>query len=322
MENLETAEFCVVTKKKKSKKRHNSLSGPNSRQQYSRASNSSDFNRVPSPELRRNQPFSVPHSEKSNDSSDADSVHSLPIDTDRIKENLPVSYADIAKNSNSLERPKWNRPPSERKQTFDKSPNQEKSTQNQEKPVVNQEKPLEIQEKPAKIKPPLVTQGVQTSPPRLHEASQRSTDTSPRSHEAPQRLSETPPRLHEGPARSQEVTPRSHADKSPTSVPVKISPPDVHNIDNFPSIQCKTLPKNSVVVQNSLPAAAKPTLKSGGQNNVKNNNLKSAQVIAQTAPVCSAAGVKPSKGIAQLGINVSFLIFFFTSNFMFKQGLF
>lgn len=75
----------------------------------------------------------------------------------------------------------------------------------------------------------------------------------------------------------------------------------MHNIDNFPSIQCKTLPKNNV--QNSSPAVK---VKSGGQNNVKNNNVKSGQGVATaTGGVCSAAGVKPSKGNAQLGINVS-----------------
>lgn len=44
----------------------------------------------------------MPHSEKSNDSSDADSVHSLPIDD----LNMPISYADIAKNSEKLKEKK------------------------------------------------------------------------------------------------------------------------------------------------------------------------------------------------------------------------
>lgn len=115
-ENL--ADFRVVTKKKKSKKRRNSISSGR-RQQYA---NDANNRLIQSPELRRKSACSVPHSEKSNDSSDLDSVHSLPIDTNRIamdhdslNSNHPISYADIAKNSNSLERPKWNRPPSERK---------------------------------------------------------------------------------------------------------------------------------------------------------------------------------------------------------------
>lgn len=100
IENLESAEFRVVTKKKKSKKRRNSISG-----QHQSDGNANEFNRVPSPEMRRTTACSVPHSEKSNDSSDVDSVHSLPIDTKRLNqetdENLPISYADIAKNTTS-----------------------------------------------------------------------------------------------------------------------------------------------------------------------------------------------------------------------------
>lgn len=92
VENLESAEFRVVTKKKKSKKRRNSISGQHG-----------NTNRVPSPEIRRTTACSVPHSEKSNDSSDVDSVHSLPIDTKRLNketdDNVPISYADIAKNT-------------------------------------------------------------------------------------------------------------------------------------------------------------------------------------------------------------------------------
>ncbi|XP_022902806.2 uncharacterized protein DDB_G0283697-like isoform X1 [Onthophagus taurus] len=106
-ENLETADFRVVTKKKKSKKqRRNSLS---SRKTY-REETSNELTRVPSPEPRRKSAISVPHSEKSNDSSDADSVHSLPVDatTNLSREihdddsNFPISYADIAKNANNF----------------------------------------------------------------------------------------------------------------------------------------------------------------------------------------------------------------------------
>lgn len=117
----------MVTKKKKSKKRRSSLSSR--RQTYSREEHVGDFNRVPSPELRRKSAISVPHSEKSNDSSDVDSVHSLPIDANRLNidrededgVNFPISYADIAKNStNQLDKPKWNRPASDKKKNPDK----------------------------------------------------------------------------------------------------------------------------------------------------------------------------------------------------------
>lgn len=130
IENLESAEFRVVTKKKKSKKRRNSISHQ-----------SRDTSRIPSPELRRTTACSVPHSEKSNDSSDVDSVHSLPIDTKRLNtdENLPISYADIAKNTS----------PS------DKQPPPPK--------VKKQEKP-KITKVPTSPEVTTTTQGVQTSP--------------------------------------------------------------------------------------------------------------------------------------------------------------
>lgn len=114
--NVETAEFRVVTKKKKNKKRRNSISsgGATTAQQGGRCE------RAASPELRRKSACSVPHSEKSNDSSDADSVHSLPADATRHDGGSHVaSYADIARNNNGVERPKWNRPPSERKREAD-----------------------------------------------------------------------------------------------------------------------------------------------------------------------------------------------------------
>ncbi|XP_018572853.1 uncharacterized protein DDB_G0284459 isoform X2 [Anoplophora glabripennis] len=117
IENLEAAENWVVTKpKKKSKKRHNSIGGGR-RQNSTSESNSKHANRAPSPDLRGKSACSVPHSEKSNDSSDVDSVHSLPIDG----LNAPISYADIAKNSEKLKEKK----PSPEK--TEKVPNKEKS---------------------------------------------------------------------------------------------------------------------------------------------------------------------------------------------------
>lgn len=109
-ENLESADFRVVTKKKKSKKIRNSMS---SRRQHYAMNLHDNSNRALSPEPRRKSACSVPQSDKSNDSSDVDSVHSLPIDAehmnivDSTNLNLPISYAEIAKHNNSLERPKW-----------------------------------------------------------------------------------------------------------------------------------------------------------------------------------------------------------------------
>lgn len=107
----------MVTKpKKKSKKRHNSISGGR-RQNSTSESNAKHANRAASPDLRGKSACSVPHSEKSNDSSDVDSVHSLPIDG----LNAPISYADIAKNSEKLKEKKVS------PEKTEKVPNKEKS---------------------------------------------------------------------------------------------------------------------------------------------------------------------------------------------------
>lgn len=100
----------MVTKpKKKSKKRRNSISSSGGRRQTSSsdaAESRGPINRAPSPELRGGIK-SVPYSEKSNDSSDADSVHSLPIDS---LNTAPISYADIAKNSEKSKEKKPDKP--------------------------------------------------------------------------------------------------------------------------------------------------------------------------------------------------------------------
>ncbi|XP_076254587.1 uncharacterized protein LOC143192798 isoform X3 [Rhynchophorus ferrugineus] len=108
LEHLETStdNWVVTRPKKKSKKRRNSVSSASAARQNSLNSGitSSVSNeearsmRGPSPDLgvganNVKTTRSMPHSEKSNDSSsDVDSVHSLPMDG-------PISYADIAKNS-------------------------------------------------------------------------------------------------------------------------------------------------------------------------------------------------------------------------------
>lgn len=143
VENLETAEFRVVTKKKKSKKRRNSISG-----QSRVDTNTSDFNRIPSPE-RRTTACSVPHSERSNDSSDAESVHSLPIDANGASngDEKTISYADIAKNSSPTDKPKLIR----------------KQAEKPKEKMTNKAATMSEFE----TKPQAVTQGVQTSP-KLH----------------------------------------------------------------------------------------------------------------------------------------------------------
>lgn len=159
IENLESAaEFRVVTKKKKSKKRRN---------------NSNEFNRVQSPgELRRRTTAcSVPHSEKSNDSSDIDSVHSLPVDTKRClnnnnnsnkketEQNLPISYASIAKNPQQQQQQKL----SVKKQMKEK------------KVPISPEKPQ------AAVVIPTTAQNVQTSPPDVHNMENFPTIQQPKS---------------------------------------------------------------------------------------------------------------------------------------------
>lgn len=109
-----SSDFHVVRKKKKTKKGVISLSG--SRQKPSNAvatgSNLSKLNgttserRASSPVPRRKSVCSVPQSEKSNDSSDVDSVHSLPAGGSSqqhhrraASKETPISYADIARNA-------------------------------------------------------------------------------------------------------------------------------------------------------------------------------------------------------------------------------
>ncbi|XP_032691335.1 uncharacterized protein DDB_G0284459-like isoform X7 [Odontomachus brunneus] len=107
-------EFLVVTKKKKSKKQRRSSSGSRAQNLATSGSylqNSRGFSneyRTPvSPELRRKSASSMPPSDKS-DSSDLDSVHSLPVTSNTTKHNLSkvatssggtpqASYADIAR---------------------------------------------------------------------------------------------------------------------------------------------------------------------------------------------------------------------------------
>ncbi|RZC42440.1 micronuclear linker histone polyprotein-like [Asbolus verrucosus] len=197
-ENLESAEFRVVTKKKKSKKRRSSVSG---RTKTSSNPTGKGSARGPSPDLRRKSACSVPHSEKSNDSSDVDSVHSLPIDTQRLdlatsRLNMPISYADMAKNN---DRPK-------EKKLNDKVPKE-------------------------------------------------------------------PPTDNVRSVSNQTVT----CDRINSLDSVKNTPPDVHNIKNFPAIT-KQVQVNVDKTKNSNKTSRNPN---GANKNVKNNVNKSALCVVE-----------------------------------------
>ncbi|XP_043670752.1 uncharacterized protein LOC122630372 isoform X4 [Vespula pensylvanica] len=107
-------DFLIVTKKKKTKKQRRSSSGSRA-QNLSTAGSylqntrgfSNEYRAPLSPELRRKSASSMPPSDKS-DSSDLDSVHSLPVTSNTSKHNLSktatssggtpqASYADIAR---------------------------------------------------------------------------------------------------------------------------------------------------------------------------------------------------------------------------------
>lgn len=250
-ENLESSDFRVVTKKKKSKKRRNSLLGR--RQQYSNDPHNSEFHRTQSPELRRKSACSVPHSEKSNDSSDVDSVHSLPIDTNRINRdseslkddiNLPISYADIAKNSNSLERPKWNRPPSERRSG-------EKAKEKIEKTP------------PPTVSPPVKIVVNDNNAP-TEATKQKSQQTSP--VQPPVVVAPIP--IHSPKQTPQIPTSPPIIEKPPVKNP---SPPDVSYIQNWPCIQNHKIPVPEVKSKNQQ-NTNKPI-----KNNIK--NMKNTQMF-------------------------------------------
>ncbi|XP_029163148.1 protein split ends isoform X2 [Nylanderia fulva] len=113
-ESEHETEFLVVTKKKKSKKQRRSSSGSRAQNlttsgSYLQSSRgfSNEYRTPLSPELRRKSASSMPPSDKS-DSSDLDSVHSLPVTSNSSKHNLTkvatssggtpqASYADIAR---------------------------------------------------------------------------------------------------------------------------------------------------------------------------------------------------------------------------------
>ncbi|XP_044763374.1 bromodomain-containing protein 4-like isoform X2 [Coccinella septempunctata] len=156
-----SSEFRVVTKKKKTKKRRNSLSGTRHKPTNaastacSKLDDAAQRRRTSSPVVpRRKSVCSVPHSEKSNDSSDVDSVHSLPAaaaSSQRHKE-APISYADIARNAEKKEQPK--------KQFVDAKVGRDSSASDQSGSPKAQP--------PATVEPVVVTVNAQTqtSPPK------------------------------------------------------------------------------------------------------------------------------------------------------------
>lgn len=259
---METADFRVVTKKKKSKKRRSSLSSR--RQTYSREEHVGEFNRVPSPEPRRKSAISVPHSEKSNDSSDMDSVHSLPIDTNRLdidrededSTNFPISYADIAKNNgqNQLDKPKWNN-----RSNPDKKKNPER------KSIDNKN-----------ILTSLDSDGSKNNEVFLDKlAKKKSPDDKNKVSKQPAAIVTTPPKTQDKSTSIQE-------DKSPSTPIVKSSqppPPEltlVNYMANFPSIPSKdknqSNDQQAKVVKNIVAEIQNwPAIPSNNYNNNINN---------------------------------------------------
>ncbi|CAG9861063.1 unnamed protein product [Phyllotreta striolata] len=160
-DNLETAENWVVSKtKKKSKRRRNSVSSGSGRRQTSTADTEAakqHSNRAPSPDLRGK---SVPHSEKS-DSSDVDSVHSLPIEGI----NMPISYADIARTAAEKIKEKINK--------VDKVPIKDKSTINNkietELNYNSKKETREIRDKLVPSMPTDVSQAKSVPPPDVND---------------------------------------------------------------------------------------------------------------------------------------------------------
>ncbi|KAG5884717.1 hypothetical protein JTB14_019840 [Gonioctena quinquepunctata] len=233
-ENLEATENWVVTKpKKKSKKRRNSVSSGR-RQNSSFESNAKLSNRAPSPDLRGKSACSAPHSEKSNDSSDVDSVHSLPIDG----LNVPISYADIAKNSEKLKDKKVSPEKHEKvspeklekvsPEKFEKvSPEKLEKVPNKEKsPKLDNETKLVMQQTVKKVNGEkhlvlnTVINDIKNAPtPVLN-------------------TSKMPPNVH-----NINIFPAIPFD------PHKSLPPDVNDDKNFPAISLETLSPKSLVIQ-------------------------------------------------------------------------
>nr|XP_023024108.1 uncharacterized protein LOC111512246 [Leptinotarsa decemlineata] len=246
-ENLETADNWVVTKpKKKSKKRRNSVSSGR-RQNSSFESNTKHSNRAPSPDLRGKSACSAPHSEKSNDSSDAESVHSLPIDG----LNVPISYADIAKNSEKLKDKKVTPEKPEKVSNKEKSPKLETEL----KPVVIQqttkkvcaEKLLVLNSVINDVKnvPPLFVNNLKT-PPDVHNMKNFPTIQSD-THRSflpdvddSKNCSVIPPdtpNLKSPPAiQDSKISPSMPAEDNSSVKSCPTSPPDFQNTKSFPSI--------------------------------------------------------------------------------------
>lgn len=276
-ENLETAENWVVTKpKKKSKKRRNSISSGARRQNSTSESTKQPTNRAPSPDLRGNTTRSVPHSEKSNDSSDVDSVHSLPIDD----LNMPISYADIAKNSEKLKEKKTSPEKVDNKvATKEKFPalkvdQEPKIQQNSKKsPHIEKNSPMEKSTSPhptltiSKITPPDVN-NMKNFPAISADNSKNTTPITPTTkhqdlQDVPdkhipetkihpiqdisvdvQQQQQTPKTTNVTPsvdiANTKNLPSETSHHQIPKIVPetvcVKNMPPDVHNIRNFPAM--------------------------------------------------------------------------------------
>lgn len=290
IENLETAENWVVSKtKKKSKKRRNSISSSSSRRQQSASDSTAKqhLNRAPSPSCHGKSTFSVPHSEKS-DSSDADSVHSLPIDG----VNVPTSYADIAKNAEKI-KDKKNSP-----EKIEKVPNKEKSPK-LETEVTNKKEKAHLNNT-VSIKNPL---NQVKSPPDFHgvKSYPATSVDSPKSVQLPD-LSDTRsfPAMH---IETTNVKSPPISDSHVSNFPA--FPPDVNDTKSFPAMPTDSAVKG--IFSTGLDVNNTKTAPSIVTSNTNNSNNRSLSVDKTNVKNMSMSGkvrnVSPGRKVATTKAN-------------------
>ncbi|CAH0549441.1 unnamed protein product [Brassicogethes aeneus] len=305
-EHLESSESWIETKtKKKSKRRRNSASssGGGGRRRAADRGPGSDAGggnrsrtRRLSPEAGGKACASVPHSEKSNDSSDVDSVHSLPIDG----LNAPISYADIAKNSEKLK---------------DKKLTPEKSNQNQQQQQ-NHPPSTGGGGSPAEKQVPNHPHHHQNSIATIYTQQQQNNSNVNRSPQAPAPKTQT--ENHHHPAEEQPPVKTTAAKILPVIVmgaangaaaaapAPKNPPPDVTNFKSFPAICGKgaAAPANGPAPAGAarLPVAGGQTLASKVRNGPSPSNGKVKAAAAGKVGGGISAGAAT---IAQVAAQVS-----------------
>ncbi|CAH1275121.1 unnamed protein product [Diabrotica balteata] len=297
-ENLEAAENWVVTKtKKKSKKRRNSISSGSRAQNSTYENNGKQHsNRVPSPDFRGKSASSVPQSEKS-DTSDADSVHSLPIDGI----NVPISYADIAKNTEKGKEKKTTPEKPEKVPNKDRSPKPEtESNTKKEKSNINI---TNIN----KNSPPSVTNNNIKSP-EVH--SSKTLPAIPTDFPK----SAQPPDFNDArnfPAMSAEVNVlKSPPVISETQVPIfpvlqytentRQYPPDVNDTKSFPAMPTDNAAKGFHAIGSDLNNTKSFPVNNNNNNNkvlnVEKTNVKNTTVSGKVRNVSPTTRTAPSRG--------------------------